>query len=121
MSLKTPIITLLALASLAAVLSAADSPPANGAKPSPAQYLHTVWTTENGLPQNSVNAILQTRDGYLWIGTYGGLVRFDGVKFTVFDASNTEGLKSSRISALFEDREGNLWIGTEYGGLTRYR
>src|SRR5438445_3272730 len=121
MSLKTPIVTLLMLACLVAVLSAADSPPANGAKSAPAQYLHTVWTTENGLPQNSVNAILQTRDGYLWIGTFGGLARFDGVKFTVFDTGNTEGLKSSRIFALCEDHEGNLWIGTENGGLACYR
>src|SRR5262245_55124617 len=45
------------------------------------------WTTDNGLPQNSVNDILQTRDGYLWLATYGGLVRFDGVRFAVFDRS----------------------------------
>src|SRR5437868_12846950 len=121
MSLKIPVVILLILACLAATLNAADSPSANGAKPSPAQYLHSVWTTENGLPQNSINAILQTRDGYLWIATFGGLARFDGVKFTVFDVGNTEGLKSSRIFALCEDREGNLWIGTENGGLTRYR
>jgi ligand-binding sensor domain-containing protein/signal transduction histidine kinase len=121
LSLKTSIITLLALVCLAAGLSEADSVPTNGAQPSPTQYLHTVWTTENGLPQNSVNSILQTRDGYLWVGTFGGLARFDGVKFTVFDTGNTEGLKSSRISALFEDHEGSLWIGTENGGLARYR
>src|SRR5881396_1759174 len=121
MNLKTLIVTLLALACLVAGLSAADSSPANGAGQKPAEYLHTVWTTENGLPQNSVNAILQTRDGYLWIGTFGGLARFDGVKFTVFDAGNTEGLKSSRIFALCEDHAGNLWIGTENGGLARYR
>ena len=84
-------------------------------------YLQTNWTTENGLPQNSVTSILQTRDGYLWLGTLGGLARFDGVKFTVFDTSNTAGLKSERVRALYEDAEGNLWVGTEHGGLTRYR
>ena len=52
-----------------------------------AQHLFDSWTTENGLPQNSVNDILQTRDGYLWLATHGGLVRFDGVRFVVFDRS----------------------------------
>ncbi len=84
------------------------------------RYLHTAWTTENGLPQNSINAIVQTRDGYLWLGTHGGLARFDGVKFTVFETGNTPELKSSRIISLYEDHAGALWIGTQYGGLTRY-
>ena len=47
-------------------------------------YLLDSWTTANGLPQNSVNDIVQTRDGYIWLATFGGLVRFDGVRFTVF-------------------------------------
>jgi signal transduction histidine kinase/ligand-binding sensor domain-containing protein len=84
-------------------------------------YLHRTWTTENGLPQNSVTSIVQTQDGYLWLGTFGGLVRFDGVEFTVFNTVNTAGIKSDRVRALYEDAEGNLWIGTEHGGLTRYR
>ncbi len=83
------------------------------------QYLRTVWTTEDGLPQNSVNAIQQTRDGYLWLATFGGLARFDGVRFTVFDAS-TPGLPSSRLLSLAEDRAGALWIGTEDAGLARF-
>src|SRR6266480_824620 len=86
-----------------------------------AQYRFDNWTTDDGLPQNTVSAILQTRDGYLWLATAGGLVRFDGLRFTVFDKGNTKGLTSVRFSALFEDAEGNLWIGTEDGGLTRYR
>ena len=49
------------------------------------QYGHDVWQIEQGLPQNSVLAILQSRDGYLWLGTDEGLVRFDGVRFTLFD------------------------------------
>jgi PAS domain S-box-containing protein len=85
-----------------------------------AKYLHNVWTTENGLPQNSINALVQTREGYLWLGTHGGLARFDGVRFQVFEPGNTPELKSSRIISLFEDHAGNLWIGTQYGGLTRY-
>ena len=84
-------------------------------------YLRRTWTTENGLPQNSVTSIVQTQDGYLWLGTFGGLARFDGVEFTVFNTVNTAGIKSDRIRALYLDAEGNLWIGTEHGGLTRYR
>jgi len=84
------------------------------------KYLHGVWNTENGLPQNSVTAILQSHDGYLWVGTFGGLARFDGVKFTVFDTGNSPGLKSNRIITLYEDRAGVLWIGTEQAGLSRY-
>jgi PAS domain S-box-containing protein len=84
------------------------------------KYLHQVWTTEQGLPQNSVTSVVQTRDGYLWLGTFGGLARFDGIKFTVFDTGNTPELLSNRILCLHEDRAGALWIGTENGGLTRY-
>jgi diguanylate cyclase (GGDEF)-like protein len=85
------------------------------------EYGHDVWHSGNGLPQNSVTSIVQTRDGYLWLGTLEGLVRFDGVQFTVFDKWNTPQLKSNRIRALFEDREGSLWLGTEGGGLNRLR
>jgi len=81
-----------------------------------ARYLIDVWETDDGLPQNSVISMIQTRDGYLWLGTLNGLVRFDGIRFTVFDESNTPGLPSSRIVGLFEDSESNLWIGTESAG-----
>ncbi|MFL6333109.1 MAG: two-component regulator propeller domain-containing protein [Pyrinomonadaceae bacterium] len=90
------------------------------AEEQPVRYLHHAWNTENGLPQNSVTTILQSRDGYLWVGTFGGLARFDGVKFTIFDTGNSPGLKSNRIITLYEDRAGVLWIGTEQGGLSRY-
>lgn len=83
------------------------------------QYSHRIWTADNGLPQSSVQAILQTRDGYLWIGTQEGLARFDGVRFTVYDRSTTGLLRSDYINVLFEDREGAVWIGTNGGGLTR--
>jgi ligand-binding sensor domain-containing protein/signal transduction histidine kinase len=78
------------------------------------------WTTDHGLPQNSINDILQTRDGYLWLATHGGLVRFDGVRFVTFDAS-AEGLRSQRFRTLHEDRQGTLWAATEDGMLVRYR
>src|SRR6266478_3576441 len=70
-------------------------------------FLQSVWTTENGLPQNDVK-IVQTRDGYLWLGTNGGLARFDGINFTVFDTATVPELKSNRILALLEDHNGNL-------------
>jgi signal transduction histidine kinase/ligand-binding sensor domain-containing protein len=85
----------------------------------PSKYLHDAWTTENGLPQNDVK-LLQTRDGYLWMATNGGLVRFDGIRFTVFDTGNTPELRSNRILALAEDGDGTLWAGTQNGGLTSY-
>jgi ligand-binding sensor domain-containing protein len=84
-----------------------------------AQYRFDTWTTARGLPQNSVTTLQQSRDGYLWLGTFGGLVRFDGVTFTVFDTGRA-GPRSLRILALYEDRAGALWMGTERGGLTRY-
>jgi signal transduction histidine kinase/ligand-binding sensor domain-containing protein len=79
------------------------------------------WTTENGLPQNSINAILQTRDGYIWMATFGGLVRYDGVRFTVFDKANTNGLGSNRVLCLLETADGALWVGTEDGGVSRFK
>ena len=83
-------------------------------------YFTRVWQTQDGLPNNAVTSIVQTRDGYLWLATYDGLARFDGVSFTTFDNSNTPEMRSSRITSLFEDAEGNLWIGCESGDLTRY-
>jgi ligand-binding sensor domain-containing protein/signal transduction histidine kinase len=76
-----------------------------------------VFGTAQGLPHSVVLALTQTRDGYLWVGTYGGLARFDGVQFAVFDENTTPGLTSSHISRLYEDRQTNLWVGTENGGI----
>jgi diguanylate cyclase (GGDEF)-like protein len=80
-----------------------------------------VWTSESGLPQNTIDAIVQTRDGYLWMGTEEGLVRFDGVRFVVSDRQNAPALRSSFVSSLFEGPDGTLWIGTYGGGLARSR
>ncbi len=85
-----------------------------------ANFGYQTWQTENGLPQNSVHAILQARDGYLWIGTEGGLARFDGLKFVVFDPQSTPGLRSNYIRTLLEDNTQSIWIGTT-AGLTRYK
>jgi ligand-binding sensor domain-containing protein/signal transduction histidine kinase len=77
------------------------------------------WQREQGLPQNSVHALAQTRDGYLWIGSDDGVVRFDGVRFVSFGLR--EGLRSGRVRVLFADSGGGLWIGTVGGGLTRWQ
>ncbi len=86
------------------------------------EYRFDSWTAENGLPHNSIKAILQTRDGYLWMTTDRGLTRFDGVRFRSFSANDTPGIASDRYSGntLLEDRQGNLWAGTMASGLLRY-
>jgi signal transduction histidine kinase/ligand-binding sensor domain-containing protein len=114
---KLPLSLLLALTCLAALSDWSHTALAQSV---PTRYLHDAWNTENGLPQNDVMQIIQTRDGYIWLGTNGGLVRFDGIRFTVFDSGNTPELRSNRILALAEDRDGTLWIGTQNGGLTSY-
>ena len=82
-------------------------------------YATHYWLREDGLPQNAVTDVLQTSDGFIWIGTYSGLARFDGERFTEFESSSTPGLASSRVTSLFESDDGALWIGHEGGELTR--
>ena len=85
-----------------------------------AQYHLNGWTAENGLPQNVIRGIAQTPDGYLWVATLDGVARFDGVRFTVFNKSNTPGIASNRFGSMIEDRNGNLWFTSEGGNVTRY-
>ena len=86
------------------------------------QYIHEVWQVDDGLPQNSVQALIQTHDGYIWLGTQEGLARFDGLTFTTFDKRNTEAMGASHdVRVLYEDAGGTLWIGTYGGGLVRYK
>lgn len=82
-------------------------------------YVHRSWDSEDGLPQNTVFTVLQSRDGYIWLGTQEGLVRFNGKGMTVFDSTNTVGMPGNSIRALLEDREGALWVGTNGGGVGR--
>src|SRR5439155_16183528 len=84
---------------------------------SPSFALEGFRPAPNGLPKSVVRAVIQTRDGYLWLGTPEGLARFDGVNFTVFDENKTPGLKSRSIVSLYEDRQNNLWVGTENAGV----
>jgi diguanylate cyclase (GGDEF)-like protein len=90
---------------------------ARGLNPSKAisQYIQTTWNSEAGLPQNSVLAITQTRDGFIWMGTEEGLARFDGVQFKVFNTRNTRGLPSDYIQSLAASMDGSLWVGTDDG------
>jgi len=85
------------------------------------QYVIDQWTDESGLPQTSVHTVLQTSDGYLWLGTEEGLTRFDGVRFQIFDNRNTPEMSIPVIQILFEDSFGNLWIGTLGGGVLKYQ
>ena len=86
---------------------------AGAAEPPDASFIVDAWSTKEGLPQSSVISVIQTRDGYLWLGTLNGLVRFDGNHFTIFDENNTPGLKSERIVFLFEDSHTNFWVGMD--------
>jgi ligand-binding sensor domain-containing protein/signal transduction histidine kinase len=83
-------------------------------------YTQHVWQAPDGLPEQTVQAFAQTPDGFLWIGTTGGLVRFDGAHFTIFDRQNTPSLHENSVFCLMVSRDGALWIGTEGGGLIRY-
>jgi ligand-binding sensor domain-containing protein/signal transduction histidine kinase len=87
----------------------------------PGDYAREMWRSEDGLPQNKIQALTQTPDGFLWIGTSGGLVKFDGVRFTVFDRSNAPALRDDSITTLRPGHDGSLWIGTEGGGLVHWR
>ena len=80
-----------------------------------------IWQTDEGLPQNSVYAIAQTSDGFLWVGTHEGLARFDGVRFTVVDADAAPELKQGWITALHAARDGSLWIACDGFGATRLK
>src|SRR5947209_4930416 len=82
-------------------------------------YERQSWQTEGGLPQNTVHAVLQTRDAYLWIATDSGLARFDGFQFATFTAENTPALPSNQIRALGEDTGGNLRVETAAGTVVR--
>jgi ligand-binding sensor domain-containing protein len=86
----------------------------------PDGYTRRVWQTQDGLPENTVQAFAQTPDNYLWIGTSGGLVRFDGAGFVVYNRDNTPAIRDDSIFCLTTGRDGSLWAGTDGAGLLRY-
>src|SRR4051794_22045336 len=85
------------------------------------QYLHRIWQVPQGLPQATIFAIRQTRDGYLWLGTRTGLVRFDGIRFSPLQGDSESMLKDIWVRDFLEDASGDLWIATNDVGLIRYR
>lgn len=87
----------------------------------PERFVVDHWTTRDGLPQNSVTDIFQDHRGYLWITTFGGLARYDGHSFKVFDLGSAPGLDVARFMAVFEAADGALWLGGERGRVLRYR
>src|SRR5690349_9600337 len=76
------------------------------------QYAHTAWTARDGFLKGAVRSIVQTPDGYLWLGTEFGLVRFDGVRFVSWTPPSGQRLPSTNIRSLLAARDGTLWIGT---------
>ncbi|MBE2280324.1 MAG: hypothetical protein IAE91_08030 [Ignavibacteriaceae bacterium] len=86
-----------------------------------AQYTARVFTVENGLPGNTVTAITQTAEGFMWIGTKNGLAKFDGLNFTHFSTRNTPSFTSDIINCLYTDNDNTLWIGFEGGGAIRFK
>ncbi len=105
---------LVASAALAATLPPASSLEELG-------YSRKVWQSDDGLPEDLVQSLAQTPDGYLWIGASGGLVRFDGVRFTVFNPVNEPAFHDDSVFCLLAAKDGSLWIGTEGGGLVHYQ
>lgn len=115
-------LVLFLMVSFAAAVSAEVNPPAAAtadAIPVSEDYVLRTWEVDAGLPSNQVTGIAQTPDGYLWLSTSGGLARFDGVRFTVFDKTSTPGLESNHMWAVFVASNGDLWLGLEKGGVAR--
>ncbi|HOE09256.1 MAG TPA: two-component regulator propeller domain-containing protein, partial [Treponemataceae bacterium] len=84
-----------------------------------ADYVNQVWTAAEGLPGNTVTDLLQKSDGYLYIGTYDGLVRFDGVKFTILNKNTVSDFRCVSARTIFEDTDGNLWVGSNDEGVAK--
>jgi PAS domain S-box-containing protein len=104
-------------------LWALATPPATALDPERpmGQYLVDFWSVSAGLSQDHVQSLLQTRDGYLWVGTRNGLCRFDGVRFTVYDDRSPDQLKDSEVFGLAADEDSSLWIATLGGGLSHLK
>lgn len=104
---------------LLALIALVTSMPVAGQ--SQGRWIFRDWQTRDGLPENTVAAIAQTNDGFLWVGTAGGLARFDGGSFEVFDHTNSPTMKQTNIPCLLVSRDDVLWICTEGDGLLRWK
>src|SRR6266849_3577218 len=109
----------IALAVTGGATAGSAAQPASG--PTVPAYVRHVWRTQDGLPENRIRAISQTPDGYLWIGTSGGLARFDGVRFVVYARFNTPAMTDDNIRALAVAKDGSLWVATDGGGLLHFQ
>ena len=78
----------------------------------------TVWRTKDGLPSDRIRSLVQDRTGFLWIATFSGVARFDGVRFRPYDVANSPGLPNNLVNALFADRSGRIWLGHDTGDIT---
>lgn len=110
-------LSLLVQMSLVAWLNASAQVPSK----SLSHYLREDWGSERGFPGGPINVIAQTPDGYLWMGTQKGLVRFDGREFHLISQSNSNGNLLGSVLGLITDSEGNLWVRLQGPGLLRYR
>src|ERR1700678_2147227 len=88
-------------------------------EPALAQYGVEVWTVDNGMPENEIRGITQTPDGYLWIATFNGLARFDGIHLTLFNR-DTPGLLSNQFGTMLQGKAGDLWLDSVDGGTFRF-
>jgi ligand-binding sensor domain-containing protein/two-component sensor histidine kinase len=112
---------LIAVCTLLTLCAFGRSLPQTQSYPDNRAYAARVWRTQDGLPENAIQSLAETADGYLWIGTAGGLVRFDGAKFSVYNRANTPALVNDSVHVLYTTPDGSLWIGTDGGGLLRFR
>jgi PAS domain S-box-containing protein len=112
------LLVLLLQLGLASITAAAEKPLQLDPALPMSQYVVDAWRDSDGLPVDTVAAIAQTPDGYLWLATEHGLARFDGIRFVVFNTKTTPSLRSEDIFALTVSHDGTLWIGTRGGGVT---
>lgn len=112
-----------AFATGASAVSLAGTGPSEIGAPElrPPPYHAQTWSTSNGLAQGSVNDLLQTPSGELWIATFGGLLRFDGVEFRTFDLESLPTLPSQRMTALASDGADGLWVATQDRAIVHFR
>ena len=87
----------------------------------PSDYVSRVLTTTDGLPGNTITDIIQSKDGYIYIGTYDGLVRYDGFDFTILNKNTVKDFNCVSARSVFEDSKGILWIGSNDGGLVKIK